>query len=67
MSAIGTKRTCASALQMSAFGGKADIEVKGFYCPLLTQSGHRLEFKLRQRRGLHPLPSTRFNQYDIGS
>jgi hypothetical protein len=25
MSAIGTKRTCASALQMSAFGGKADI------------------------------------------
>ena len=25
---------------MSAFGGKADIEVKGFYCPLLTQSGH---------------------------
>jgi hypothetical protein len=25
MSAIGTKRTCASALQMSAFGGKADM------------------------------------------
>ena len=24
MSAIGTKRTCASALHMSAFGGKAD-------------------------------------------
>jgi hypothetical protein len=24
-SAIGTKRTCARALQMSAFGGKADI------------------------------------------
>ena len=25
MSAIGTKRTSASALHMSAFGGKADI------------------------------------------
>jgi len=25
MSAIGTKRTWASALQMSAFGGKADM------------------------------------------
>jgi len=25
MSAIGTKRTCASALRMSAFGGKADV------------------------------------------
>ena len=25
MSAFGTKRTCASALHMSAFGGKADI------------------------------------------
>ena len=25
MSAIGTKRTCASALHMSAFGGKADM------------------------------------------
>jgi hypothetical protein len=29
MSAIGTKRTWASALQMSAFGGKADITIKG--------------------------------------
>ena len=28
MSAIGTKRTCASALHMSAFGGKADIEIR---------------------------------------
>jgi hypothetical protein len=27
MSAIGTKRTWASALQMSAFGGKADMPV----------------------------------------
>ena len=27
MSAIGTKRTSASALQMSAFGGKADIAI----------------------------------------
>jgi hypothetical protein len=25
MSAFGTKRTCASALQMSAFGGKGDM------------------------------------------
>ena len=25
MSAIGTKRTCAGALHMSAFGGKADM------------------------------------------
>ena len=25
MSAIGTKRTCRVALQMSAFGGKADM------------------------------------------
>ena len=25
MSAIGTKRTCPSALHMSAFGGKADM------------------------------------------
>ena len=38
MSAIGTKRTCASALQMSAFGGKADMHRKR---PLVTQSGHR--------------------------
>ena len=29
MSAIGTKRTCASALQMSAFGGKADMTYCG--------------------------------------
>ena len=27
MSAIGTKRTSPSALHMSAFGGKADIEI----------------------------------------
>ena len=27
MSAIGTKQTWASALHMSAFGGKADIEI----------------------------------------
>ena len=27
MSAIGTKRTCASALHMSAFGGKADMAI----------------------------------------
>ena len=29
MSAFGYKRTCAGALQMSAFGSKADIEIKG--------------------------------------
>src|SRR4029077_2069343 len=29
MSAIGPKRTCADALHMSAFGGKADITVDG--------------------------------------
>jgi len=41
MSAIGTKRTWASALQMSAFGGKADIAIKDRKCPLMTRSGHR--------------------------
>jgi hypothetical protein len=35
MSASGTKRTSSSRLAMSAFGGKADIEI-----PLMTQSGH---------------------------
>ncbi|MFY9757870.1 MAG: hypothetical protein WAK37_18170, partial [Pseudolabrys sp.] len=45
MSAIGTKRTSACALHMSAFGGKADIiqgkaDIKK--CPLMTQSGHWL-------------------------
>ena len=41
MSAIGTKRTCASALQMSAFGGKADMPVFGpQWLALMTQSGH---------------------------
>ena len=43
MSAIGSKRTCASALHMSAFGGKA-VTVQGKAdikkCPLMTQSGH---------------------------
>ncbi len=29
MSAFGTKRTCVSALRMSAFGGKADIACRG--------------------------------------
>ena len=29
MSAIGTKRTCTSALHMSAFGGKADMTLCG--------------------------------------
>ena len=40
MSAIGTKRTWASAPHMSAFGGKADIAFLHCICPLMTQSGH---------------------------
>ena len=40
MSAIGTKRTCASAPHMSAIGGKADMTFFAAKCPLLTQSGH---------------------------
>ena len=40
MSAIGTKRTSACALHMSAFGGKADITLPVNLCLLLTQSGH---------------------------
>ena len=35
MSAIGTKRTCASALHMSAFGGKADIDASLQFIRLL--------------------------------
>jgi hypothetical protein len=54
MSAIGPKQTSASALHMSAFGGKADMTVCGkslsrsllgvkrTICLLLTQSGHGL-------------------------
>ena len=42
MSAIGTKRTSACALHMSAFGGKADMAVLHCTCLLLTQSGHHL-------------------------
>jgi hypothetical protein len=41
MSAFGPKRTCLAALHMSAFGGKADIDLLRRLCPLLTQSGHR--------------------------
>ena len=41
MSAIGTKRTSACALHMSAFGGKADIALTcTANVPLMTQSGH---------------------------
>ena len=40
MSAIGTKRTWASAPHMSAFGGKADMAVLHCTCLLMTQSGH---------------------------
>ena len=35
MSAIGTKRTCAGALQMSAFGGKADMTFAALEIPHL--------------------------------
>ena len=41
MSAIGTKRTSASALHMSAFEGKADMDVLHCKCLLLTESGRR--------------------------
>ena len=40
MSAFGTKRTSASASHMSAFGGKADIDLLRRKCLLMTQSGH---------------------------
>src|SRR5215475_13340566 len=40
MSASGPKRTSLVAPHMSAFGGKADIDVNGPSLPLLTQSGH---------------------------
>ena len=56
MSAIGTKRTWASALHMSAFGGKADIALLHCKCPLMTQSGHRLS------RVSRPLPTRNKNQ-----
>src|SRR5262249_254676 len=48
MSAFGPKRTCASALQMSAFGGKADIlqGVKPLDCP----ASSRLETVMRDDR-----------------
>ena len=39
MSAIGTKRTSASALHMSALGGNAGI-LRTESCLLLTHSGH---------------------------
>ena len=42
MSAIGTKRTCRVAPHMSAFAGKADMNVLHCTCLLLTQSGHSL-------------------------
>ena len=40
MSAIGTKQTSIPTLNMSAFGGKADISDRLAECPLMTQSGH---------------------------
>ena len=40
MSAIGPKRTSASAPHMSAIGGKAGHAILRCKCPLMTQSGH---------------------------
>jgi hypothetical protein len=40
MSAFGPKRTFQFRKLMSAFEGKADIDVKWFLLPLMTQSGH---------------------------
>ena len=40
MSAFGTKRTFQRAQSMSAFGGKADIQLILFDVWLLTQSGY---------------------------
>ena len=40
MSAIGTKQTLMPTLNMSAFGGKADMTRTLSVCPLMTQSGH---------------------------
>ena len=45
MSAIGTKRTWASALQMSAFGGSGH-NFRIAECPLMTQSGHWVDQRL---------------------
>ena len=53
MSAFGTKRTCASAPHMSAFGGKADIAVLHCTCPLLTQSGHLGRENIKRVTTLH--------------
>src|SRR5215475_11470343 len=49
MSAIGPKRTCASAPHMSAFGGKADIGRPGLNC--LVSFSARSE---AQPRGIKP-------------
>ena len=60
MSAIGTKRTSASAVQMSAFGGKADLRCtarfagkandrkpyqSGPYTPIMGPIGRKLLFR----------------------
>src|SRR5262245_16311437 len=42
MSAFGPNQTSASALHMSAFGGKADMLFLHRICLLVTQSGHQL-------------------------
>ena len=41
MSAFGTKRTSACAMHMSAFGGKADMTVRGVLS-LLVATGARM-------------------------
>ena len=40
MSAIGTKRTWASAPHMSAFRDKADMRIAAAECPLMTLFRH---------------------------
>src|SRR5215475_2749287 len=63
MSAFGPKRTCASALHMSAFGCKADMTVCGspLSRSLLGESGHGLvqcKYLLLTQSGHHGLLET---------
>jgi hypothetical protein len=54
MSAIGPKQTWPSGALMSAFGGKADIEVKGFY------------FSFDPKRTFRPLLVHKVRRYEVG-
>ena len=55
------KADMASALQMSAFGGKADI-APAAQCPLMTQSGHSA---YRLCDVPHSLPDRKVIGYDL--